>query len=1011
MLRMRVRSAASTRQLSSSAPFRRLGQGAMVAGLLMASLPNAMAQMSLPGDFAVSPSGGAGYHIPIVVPPGTAGMMPSMSLEYSSETGGSSNGWLGAGLLGVGWTLAGLPAIGRCPRTVAQDNAVGSITYTANDRFCLDGQRLVAISGTYGADGTQYRTEVESFSLITSHGTAGTGPAWFEVQTKAGQILQFGNTTGSTGSRILALSQGSPTSTARSWALNQVSDTKGNYYSVIYNNDTTNGQAYPVTINYTGNSTPGVNLAPYNSVQFVYASRPDIVPIYQAGSLMQTTMRLTDVQTKAGTQIVRDYKLAYQQGSASGRSQLASVTLCGGDGTCLPPTTFAWQNGTATPTVINNIGSTNGTLAGATAARPYLANFTGSGLTSIMWDIGPSAAFPYSSGTRYLWSFDNNQFSVNTNFASQYGNVAGYVPIVADFNRDGRADVWWYPFAQGTYDGVSYTAAGSTPTVTWLSTGDGGTYATGTGAAPPHAVPSQVLTITDLDGDGRADIFWITETGDQVEGPSFADVFTWVSPNASPIYDNTIFGRADPNSVLTAQAGCENAQPLGFLTGVGADFNGDGLGDVLWVARPFTTHYEGTTSAYPCQPILWLGNGSGGFTSTGGGQSQYTSVAGYNPYLGDYNGDGKIDILWDLPDANGRSTGTHVLWMSAGDGTFVVNNNPGGLNGPALSGYIPTVADFNGDGIADVLWSSTDANGLSTGQCVLWLGKGDGTFTVVSNFAPQGGSPPVGYAIYVGDFNGDGKADVLWDSRNISDSRSTGTRIIWMSDGLPPDLLTGFTNGVGATINVTYQSIANGPPLYTKGTTAVDPQVDVQAPMQVVSQVNRSNGIGGTVSTTYAYAAARMDNSGRGFQGFRQVTATDLLTNIVETSSYVRAYPQTMQLATDTKTLGSITLSSTTNTYGSISLTPAGVGGVREQVLLNQTVTGGSDLGGYPLPTTTTNYKSYDAYNNAQVIEVCLSDGSSKTTNNTFINDTTNWYLGRLTTSSVTSTPAGSGCP
>src|ERR1700683_881188 len=540
MLRMRARLAASTRQLPSSAPFRRFGQGAMVAGLWMASLPNAMAQMSLPGDFAVSPSGGAGYHIPIVVPPGTAGMLPSMSLEYSSETGGSSNGWLGAGLLGVGWTLAGLPAIGRCPQTVAQDNAVGSITYTANDRFCLDGQRLVAISGTYGADGTQYRTEVESFSLITSHGTAGTGPAWFEVQTKAGQILQFGNTTGPTGSRILALSQGSPTTTARSWALNQVSDTKGNYYSVIYNNDTTNGQAYPVTINYTGNV--GAGLQPYNSVQFVYALRPDIVPIYQAGSLMRTTMRLTDVQTKAGTQLVRDYKLAYQQGSASGRSQLASVTLCGGDGTCLPPTTFAWQNGAVTPTAINNIGNTNNTLTGATAARPYLANFTGSGLTSIMWDIGPNAAFPYSSGTRYLWSFDNNQFSVNTNFAGQNNTVANYVPVVADFNRDGRADVWWYVFGLGTFGSsgeYTYAAAGSTGT--GLSTGDGN-YAGGTGPAPPTptTAPSQLLTIVDIDGDGRPDLNWIAITEEGIEGPTFTDVVTWLGPNGSTTYQNNI---------------------------------------------------------------------------------------------------------------------------------------------------------------------------------------------------------------------------------------------------------------------------------------------------------------------------------------------------------------------------------------------------------------------------------------------------------------------------------------
>lgn len=74
-----------------------------------------------------------------------------------------------------------------------------------------------------------------------------------------------------------------------------------------------------------------------------------------------------------------------------------------------------------------------------------------------------------------------------------------------------------------------------------------------------------------------------------------------------------------------------------------------------------------------------------------------------------------------------------------------------------------------------------------------------------------------------------------------------------------------------------------------------------------------------------------------------------------------------------------------------------------EQVLLSETVTGGNDLGGYPLPTTTTTYQ-YDAFNNATQIAVSVDDGSSKTTNNTFTNDTTNWFLGRLTASSVTST-------
>lgn len=968
----------------------------VAGGLLLASLQGALAQMAVPGGFSVSSTGGASYKIPLVVPPGTAGMMPALSLEYSSETGGNSNGWLGAGIVGVGWTLAGLPAIGRCPQTVAQDGAVGSITYTSTDRFCLDGQRLVAISGSYGADGTQYRTEVESFSLIISHGTAGTGPAWFEVHTKAGQIMQFGNTPDS---QIPALSQGSPTGTARSWAVNNVSDTKGNYYSVTYTNDATNGQAYPVTISYTGNA--GAGLAPYNGVQFVYASRPDVVPIYQAGSLMQTTVRLTDVQTYAQGQLVRDYKLTYQQGSATGRSQVASVSVCGGDGTCLAPTTFTWQNGSITPTVNNNVGNQNGQLAGA---RPYLGNFTGSGLTSIMWDVSGSATIPMSNGTRELWSFDNNQFAVNTNFAGQNGAVSGDTPIVADFNRDGRSDVWWYAVSL-LPDGATPYASG--PTTTWFSTGDG-TYTVASGPSAPTSTLAfpQLLAADDINGDGRTDLYWIAQTFFEFgspappEGAPNQQMVTWLAPSGSPL------STVSTSSVASLYTICLSANQSDYLAARAADFNGDGFSDLLWFAFP-----NGSTT---CQPLLWLGNGAGGFTALGQGQSQYTSVADYIPYLGDFNGDGKMDILWDQPDANGRSTGNHILWLSAGDGTFVVNP-AGGISGNSTAGDVPLVADFNGDGIADILWVSVaqqqnlDApsgvfgNG-STGSTVLWLGQGNGNFTVIANFM----TAPSGYVPYVGDFNGDGKADVLWDSRNTGDSRSTGTRIMWESDGVPPDLLTGITNGVGATINVAYASITNGPPLYTKGTTATDPTVDIKAPMQVVSEVTRSNGIGGTVATAYTYATAQMDANGRGFLGFQTVTATDLQTNIVETTTYLQTYPFIMQQASDTRTLSGspYPLSTTLNTYGSNALTPAGVGGTRDQVLLTTTATWGFDLDGSPMPYETTTTYQYDAFNNATQIAVSVNDGfnTGTTTNNTFTNDTTSWFLGRLTASAVTHT-------
>lgn len=291
---------------------------------------NAHAQtVSLPGKFQVSAVGAVTYAIPVTMPPSTAGIAPTLTLQYSS--------FGGDGLLGLGWNLGGLPSIARCPRSVAQDGALGTVSYDANDRFCIDGQRLVAISGTYGADGTQYRTEIETFSRIISHGTAGSGPSWFEVRTRSGRIMEFGHTTDS-----LVLAQGK--ASARAWALNRVSDTNANYtnanyYTVAYSNDATNGQYYPNRIDFTGNTSAG--LSPFNSVQFVYATRPDIVSLYKAGSLIRNTQRLTNVKTFTGSTLVTNYQLTYQATGAS-RSQIVAVTLCVRDGSCMPATRFAW---------------------------------------------------------------------------------------------------------------------------------------------------------------------------------------------------------------------------------------------------------------------------------------------------------------------------------------------------------------------------------------------------------------------------------------------------------------------------------------------------------------------------------------------------------------------------------------------------------------------------------------------------------------------------------------------
>jgi hypothetical protein len=162
------------------------------------------------GELGVSAEGSANYSIEISVPPGTTGVQPKLSLQYDSQAGN--------GPLGVGFFPSGLSSISRCGKTLPIDATITAIDYSTNDRFCLDGQRLVPVSGTYGGNETEYRTYFDEASKIVSYGAAGGGPEKFKVWTKAGEILEYGYTADS---RIEAPGR----TDARAWALNKISGT------------------------------------------------------------------------------------------------------------------------------------------------------------------------------------------------------------------------------------------------------------------------------------------------------------------------------------------------------------------------------------------------------------------------------------------------------------------------------------------------------------------------------------------------------------------------------------------------------------------------------------------------------------------------------------------------------------------------------------------------------------------------------------------------------------------
>jgi hypothetical protein len=132
-----------------------------------------------------------------------------------------------------------------------------------------------------------------------------------------------------------------------------------------------------------------------------------------------------------------------------------------------------------------------------------------------------------------------------------------------------------------------------------------------------------------------------------------------------------------------------------------------------------------------------------------------TSIAG------DFNGDGKPDIVW-----RNYATGQNALWLMNGTSYSATVDLQGLTN---LNYRIEGVGDFNGDGKPDILWRN-----YSTGQNAVWLMNG----TVFLSIVDLPGLSNVNYRFdAVSDFNGDGKPDIVL--RNYA----TGQNAIWIMNG------------------------------------------------------------------------------------------------------------------------------------------------------------------------------------------------------------------------------------
>jgi len=130
--------------------------------------------------------------------------------------------------------------------------------------------------------------------------------------------------------------------------------------------------------------------------------------------------------------------------------------------------------------------------------------------------------------------------------------------------------------------------------------------------------------------------------------------------------------------------------------------------------------------------------------------------------VGDFDGDGKADILW-----RNTVTGDINVWFLDGTTIKPTSRNITNIN-PALW-QLAGIGDLNGDGRSDVVWRNT-----ATGDVYVWLMNGT---TWMAGSGRVANAPLEWQILGVGDLDGDGKDDLLWENMR------TGAVNAWLMNG------------------------------------------------------------------------------------------------------------------------------------------------------------------------------------------------------------------------------------
>lgn len=556
------------------------------------------------------------------------------------------------------------------------------------------------------AETNLYSPKVEGkFNRIRKLTAPDTRTYW-EVTDKKGTKYTYGSTDDS------RLADPSDPSKIFRWCLDRVEDLNGNYLVIDYYPKELN-QIYPDTVRYTGN--PAGNLLPTNTIKFYFDSvRIDKEISFVSNFKVQTAKRLKTIQITANGLPYKAYSFTYKTSTGIQHSLLETV-----------------QEFDNVATVDSN------------------------------GDISDGASLPE---TKFDYSPETTRFDIASNILTMgNGNPDQY--FVGDFNGDAIADILFIDTAGNVSVSLANkdkTFAAATQWYNKLGSIDPIIY------GQVQIGHFEYYRLADVNGDGKTDIVFMRDDGDQYVALSNGISFVTPSQSWNPVYTGFV-------------------NPMRFNY---ADFNGDGKSDYIFrygnLTRPqfkgdqniAISTSDATSSFAPY--TMWL-------KAFGSGVHDYYNYT-------DFNGDGKADAIhwpstayWIGTQCYDcfHSNELHVA-LSNGNTLKAVNGETDWPTNKAAfkwlsmgDGYVDPYrfADFNGDGKSDALYIRKSTVppycnidvGVSSGS---WFESTNGDRTWTGDLFKWGaiGDLAVNNGIYfcdgrsyfIGNFNGDRKTDVLW---------------------------------------------------------------------------------------------------------------------------------------------------------------------------------------------------------------------------------------------------------